>query len=314
MVDFYSIPSDELPMTMKAFQRRAKERGWPKINKLYHPGPSILFATRPDGKEIRVFASVPPTSIDFSCNIARDKLATYHLLKTANIPQPDTIDARHEDLAAFLEKHGRIVIKPTFGAHGRDIYTDVKELSDAERIIKDLAPRCEQNSVIAQEQMTYTGNEIRAIYINGEYVVAFERIPAAITGDGEHTVAEIIDIENKTMRTEAYKSNLAFINKVQALNYLGGKAYDIPEKGAKVRVSATCNIGMGGTVKTVDLPAEQRAVSTRVAKLTELKVVGIDFFGDKIIEINSSPSLYMPSGDDSADLAVRKYIEYLESI
>ena len=85
MIDFYNIPSEELPMTMKALQQRAKERSWPKIEKLYHPGPSILFATRPDGKEIRIFASVPPTSIDFSCKIARDKLATFHLLKTANI-------------------------------------------------------------------------------------------------------------------------------------------------------------------------------------------------------------------------------------
>lgn len=314
MIDFYNIPSEELPMTMKALQQRAKERSWPKIEKLYHPGPSILFATRPDGKEIRIFASVPPTSIDFSCNIARDKLATFHLLKTANIPQPDTIDARHEDLAAFITKHGRIVIKPTFGAHGRDIYTDIKDANEAERIVKDLAPRCEQNSVIAQEQMFYDGNEIRAIYINGEYVVAFERIPAAVTGDGKHTVVELIDIENSTIRTEAYKSNLAYIDKARALNYLGGHAYDIPEQGTKVRVSATCNIGMGGTVKTIELPADQRDISARVAELTGLKVVGIDFFGDKIIEINSSPSLYMPSGDDSADLAVRKYLEYLESI
>lgn len=314
MVDFYSIPSDELPMTMKALQRRAKERGWPKINKLYHPGPSILFATRPDGKEVRIFAAIPPTSSDFACNIARDKLATYNLLKTVNAPQPETIDAVHGDLENFVKEQGKVVIKPTFGAHGRDIYTNVTDPEEATKIVAELAPRCEQGSVIAQKQVAFDGDEIRAIYINGEYVVAFERIPAAVTGDGEHSVAELIDIENRTIRTEAYKSNLAFINKEKALKYLGEQADSIPEQGVKVRVSPTCNIGMGGTVKTVELPAPQRAVATRVAKVTELKVVGVDFFGENILEINSSPSLYMPSGDESADLAVRKYLEYLESI
>lgn len=314
MVDFYSIPSDELPMTMKALQRRAKERGWPKISKLYHPGPSILFATRPDGQEVRIFAAVPPTSTDFACNIARDKLATYNLLKTINAPQPETIDAVHGDITNFIKEQGKIVIKPTFGAHGRDIFTNITDPEEVAKIITELAPRCEQNSVIAQKQVAYDGNEVRAIYINGEYVVAFERIPAAITGDGEHSVAELIDIENQTIRTEAYKSNLAFINKEEALKYLGDTANNIPEQGVKVRVSSTCNIGMGGTVKTVQLSATQRAVSTRVAKVTGLKVVGIDFFGENILEINSSPSLYMPSGDEFADLAVRKYLEYLESI
>ena len=170
--------------------------------------------------------------------------------------------------------------------------------------------------VIAQQQLDFTGFETRVICINYRFVEALSRIPAHVTGDGEHTVSELIDIENNTIRTEAYKSNLAFIDREYAERYMaekGNKDY-VPAKNEKVQVIKMCNIGRGGTVEDVtdEFTSEQKALADRIAKTLDLPVVGIDFFGDYVLEVNASPSLYYPLDGPRASFGVEKLVEYLE--
>lgn len=67
---------------------------------------------------------------------------------------------------------------------------------------------------------------------------------------------------------------------------------------------------------TTETPESIRKLSEEIARLTELPVVGIDFLGDQVIEINKCPSLcyYKPGTTEINPEPTIKYIEYLETI
>ena len=41
-----------------------------------------------------------------------------------------------------------------------------------------------------------TGNDYRVLVIGGRVAAVAERVPASVTGDGEHTVRELVEIAN----------------------------------------------------------------------------------------------------------------------
>ena len=323
MIAIEAIPENELIDTAREMVKIMKARGWTNIKKLYHPGPSYFLANRPDGKSMRMLATLPPTTSAFSYQIAHNKIATYEILKTEKIQQPETILVRDENsLENLLKKHKRLVVKPHNGAHGQKIFANISSVEAAKsaraEIERENRGSGDDAIAIAQEMITEdTGIELRVVCIDYEFVVAFERIPAAVTGDGEHSVSELIDIENKTIRGEAYLSHLSKINRAEALNYLGEKSTLIPAQSEKVRVHPTCNIGQGGTARVVladELGDKKIKTAETIARLCDLPIVGIDFLGDYVLEINATPGLQMPTGDQYETYAVEKYIEYLEKI
>ena len=152
--------------------------------------------------------------------------------------------------------------------------------------------------------------------INHHFVLAVARIPAAVTGDGQHSVKELITYENTHLRTRPYESDLAFIDPQAAAAYLGEHLDDIPAAGEQVRVSGTCNLGQGGRVRDISahITPEQRSTCELISRTLQLPVAGLDFFGDYIIEVNACPSLYYPLSSPASELAVVRYLEYLEQL
>lgn len=314
MEDFFKVNPDNLTMTTKALQKILKERGW--TAEFLRGTHQYVFAKRKDGKVFKIAGSAPEATSLFAGRIADDKLATYELLKKIGVKQAETEVASAASISYLLDKYGKIVVKPIDGAHGNGITTNITNFETAMEAVETAKKFSPSGMVIAQQQLDFTGFETRVICINYRFVEALSRIPAHVTGDGEHTVSELIDIENNTTRTEAYKSNLAFIDREYAERYMaekGNKDY-VPAKNEKVQVIKMCNIGRGGTVEDVtdEFTSEQKALADRIAKTLDLPVVGIDFFGDYVLEVNASPSLYYPLDGPRASFGVEKLVEYLE--
>lgn len=314
MEDFFKVNPDNLTMTTKALQKILKERGW--TAEFLRGTHQYVFAKRKDGKVFKIAGSAPEATSLFAGRIADDKLATYELLKKIGVKQAETEVASAASISYLLDKYGKIVVKPIDGAHGNGITTNITNFETAMEAVETAKKFSPSGMVIAQQQLDFTGFETRVICINYRFVEALSRIPAHVTGDGEHTVSELIDIENNTIRTEAYKSNLAFIDREYAERYMaekGNKDY-VPAKNEKVQVIKMCNIGRGGTVEDVtdEFTSEQKALADRIAKTLDLPVVGIDFFGDYVLEVNASPSLYYPLDGPRASFGVEKLVEYLE--
>lgn len=320
MQDFFKIPDSNLPMSLRCFREELRLRGWTKgaLNKgAYH----FITLTRPDGKVIPLYSLTPPTTNYASGCLADDKLASYNILKSIDAPTPYTEllskdpSERKAQIARLLQDYPRLVVKPIDGAHGYDVFTGLTTAKEIEAILPASGHKTER---LIQEQLAPKSPEVRVICIDYKYTAAFARIPASVTGDGEHTVAELIKIENSTIRTAPYQSNLAFIDEAMSKEYL--KKHDladkVPTKGEKVQVVSICNVGCGGTIENLTdaFPEAKRALAEKVARAFNLPVIGVDFFDDYIIEVNSTPSLHYPAPDDSATLCVKKFVDYLESL
>ena len=314
MEDFFKVDPKTLTFSTRTLQKILKERGW--TADFIRGTNQFVIAKRKDGKVFKIAGTAPEQTSTFASRIAEDKLATYELLKQINIKQAETHIASAASIAHLLEKYGKIVIKPLDGAHGNGITTNITKFEDAIAAMETALLFSPSGKVIAQQQLEYDGYETRVICINYKYVEALSRIPAQVTGDGEHTISELIDIENNTIRTEPYKSKLAFIDREYADKYIHEMniADNVPARGEKVQVVKMCNIGRGGTVVDItdEFPEEKRAIADRIARTLDLPVVGIDFVGDYVLEVNASPSLYYPVDGPRAEYGVQKLVDYLE--
>ncbi|MBQ6396330.1 hypothetical protein IJH89_01955 [Candidatus Saccharibacteria bacterium] len=319
MQDFYKTPDSFLPMSLRAFREEIQSRGWPKAV-LNRGASSFLTVTRPDGRELNLYSLTPPTTNYFSGFLADDKLAAFRVLKSIGAPSPETelleLDpsARKAQVSRFLELSPNLVIKPVDGAHGHDVFMNLSSVEAVEAAL----PKDTIKKFLVQPQLSPTTPELRVICIDYKFVAAFARIPASVTGDGVHTVPELIKLENKTLRTAPYKSNLAYIDEALASDYIKAHSLEalVPKQGEKVRVISICNVGCGGTIEnmTEKLPESKRRLSEKIARAFNLPVIGIDFLDDYVIEVNSSPSLHYPAPDSSSTLCVKKFVDYLETL
>lgn len=317
MIDYYSLPEADLPMSMRHLRKILKERGW-KAEKLTAESRNNLILTRPDGKVLKVASSTPPTTSVYALRLADNKLMSYELLKGLGVAQPETVAVRTaREAEGMARKYGAIVIKPADGAHGRGVTVGVRSRAEAEEAIaKAEAASPELGLAIAQPQLPLGEAERRVICIGYEFVEAILRVPARVTGDGERTLGELIELENRTIRTTAYQGELAYIDAEAAAKFLGERIGEVPAAGEKVRVVGSCNVGQGGTAEdcSVEFSESMRRQAEEIARAAELPVVGIDFYGDQVIEVNACPSLYYPTGDATATRAVEAYVEYLAGL
>ncbi len=317
MINYYDLPESDLPMSMRFFRKSLKKRGW-QAEKLCAESLNNLILTRPDGVTIRIASSTPPTTSVYSLRLADNKLMSYELLRELGVPQPEAVAARTAaEVLPMIEKYGSVVVKPIDGAHGNGVTVGVKDAAGAETAIeKAMEASPDMKLAIVQPQLPVDEIERRVLCIDYKFVVAVARIPARVTGDGQSTIAELIKRENETIRTAPYQGELAYIDFETAERFLGDKIHLVPASGERVRVVASCNVGQGGTAEDCsgDFSPEQRELAEKIARAAELPVVGIDYYGDQVIEINACPSLYYPTGDESATRAVEAYVEYLAKI
>ena len=128
--------------------------------------------------------------------LAGDKPLTNHVLIEAGLPAPLGMTARDEDDAVGIaEALGYpVVIKPNRGHRGNGVFTDLQNetmlrqaWAKAREIVRDRQLRVEQH---------IAGNVHRIVVIDGEIQAAGRKENPTLTGDGVHTIQELIDIEN----------------------------------------------------------------------------------------------------------------------
>ena len=142
-------------------------------------------------------------------------------------------------------------------------------------------------------------------------VAASERLPCHIKGDGVHTIAELIEIENQNpMRGEGHEKPLTQIkiNSILLASMLkeGWILEDVPEEGEQVTLCSGMNLSTGGTAKDVtdEVHPTVKNLCERAARVINLDICGVDLVLEDIsapmpkekggiIEMNAAPGLRM---------------------
>ena len=281
-----------LKITNTLLKGEAESRGW-RVDVIDEEN-GVLRYHLPNGKSLIMQSSLTPLIPAVGLRLADNKLAIYRLAEEAGVRIPATLDCSETDkLPAFIEQYKRIVIKPLDSSHGNGVTVNVSTLEEAQKAIKT----AEEFSmrVLAQEQVT--GDDYRLLFIDYKLEAAAIRQPASVTGDGTHSVLELINAENQSPdRAKDYKAKRNIIDVEAAKRFLGEQVNEVPAADEERVVVGTANIGTGGEAIDVTdkVPSNIVESAIRLLKSLEIPMAGVDFMGTGddfwLLEINATPS------------------------
>ncbi|HVF80490.1 MAG TPA: cyanophycin synthetase, partial [Flavisolibacter sp.] len=155
------------------------------------------------------------------------------------------------------------------------------------------------------------GCDYRVLVINYKFVAAALRTPASVTGDGNHTVQQLIDIENQDPRRGSGHDNV--LTEIKAdeftLELLRKKNLTLTSilpTGEVLYLKPTANLSTGGTATDVTDEVHPHNISSfeRIARNIGLDICGIDVMattlstplkdnGGAVLEVNAAPGFRM---------------------
>ncbi len=256
--------------------------------------------------------------VDFAC----DKDRTKKMLRNNYIPTPKgVVISDITDLTDAIAEVGYpLVIKPLDANHGRGTTTNIHKKLKA--ITAYRAAEKVSSRIIVERFIE--GEDYRFLVINYKLVAVAKRLPAAVMGDGESTIEELIDeVNSDPKRGEGHENMLTAISiDRDTLSLLKERGYTLETilpKGENCILKCVANISTGGTAidVTEEVHPENIFLVERVARLMNLDVCGIDIVAKRIdapinetngavIEVNASPGLRMhllPSVGKSRNVA-----------
>ena len=242
-------------------------------------------------------------------DIAGDKQITRELLSAAGVPVvPGGAATSATEAVAWLQRLGApVVVKPRHGRQGEHVAMNLSCSADVAAAFD--GPGGEK---VIERQLG--GRDYRVLVVDGEIVAAAERIAAHVVGDGEHTVAALIDAANADPRRgEGHSRVLTRIAVDPAVvERQGCSLSSVPAAGKQVWLRDNANLSTGGTSRDVTdrLHPDVARLCLRVGALVGLDVAGIDLrmpdiaeplppAGDPdevtagVIEVNAVPGLRM---------------------
>ncbi len=257
----------------------------------------------------RIRATIASTTSNIAVDIACDKEETKNLLEAAEIPVPSGTIIRTEiGLQEAIDKYGYpLVLKPVDGNHGKGATTNI---TNWEQAVKALEGAQKYGRSVIVERFI-TGFDFRVLVINHKFICAALRTPAAVTGDGEHTIQWLIDETNKdSRRGYGHEKVLTQITvddfTWKMLNDKGYTLETVPAKDELVLLKPTANLSTGGT--STDVTDEVHPANVfmceRISKIIGLDICGIDIMatdlrtpvtenGGAILEVNAAPGFRM---------------------
>ncbi len=259
----------------------------------------------------RIRATMTSKTSALAVDIAGDKDVTRRLLASAGLPVPRGEIVRNtDDAAAAAAKIGfPVVVKPLDGNHGRGVALDLRSEDDVRSAFERAVAESRRGDVVVESFVT--GSDYRVLVVGGRMVAVAERVPAHVTGDGRHTVSDLVEITNSDPRRGIGHEKVLTRIKVDAaaIELLRKQAYgldDVPAEGAFVKLADTGNMSTGGISidRTWEAHEENVEIAEEAARVVGLDVAGIDFLapditqpvretGGAIVEVNAAPGFRM---------------------
>jgi len=259
----------------------------------------------------RIRATMTSQTSAIGVDIASDKSLTNKLLDSAGLPVPraDVVDTEDGAVAAAKRIGFPCVVKPLDGNHGRGVHLDLRSEEAVRAAFHGALTQSRSGDLVVESYVA--GNDYRCLVIGGRVAAIAERVPASVTGDGEHTIRELVDIANSDPRRgighEKVLTRITVDAAAEALVGEQGFALDeVPPAGTWVKLALTGNMSTGGTSidRTIEAHPDNVEIAETAAQIVGLDVAGIDFIcpdiatpvretGGAIVEVNAAPGFRM---------------------
>lgn len=256
-------------------------------------------------KQRRIWTAETDQTSAIAETISRDKDLTKSLLASAGVPIPEgrVVTSPDDAWEAAQDIGLPVVVKPIDGNHGRGVFINLYTQQEIEAAY---AVAINEGSEVLVERHII-GDEHRLLVVGNKVVAAAKGETVWITGDGKHTVLELIQIQiNSDPRrgtTEECPLNPVRIDSAVELELARQKltGESIPELDQKVLIQSNGNVAFDVTDLVHPEVAHQVALAARVVGL---EIAGIDLVAQDIskplesqnaaiVEVNAGPGLLM---------------------
>ncbi|MFB4474001.1 acylphosphatase [Oceanobacillus caeni] len=256
--------------------------------------PGRLYSLSSDTKTHYFFRSRGDKVTNEAVEIGSEKDDTKIWLEKANVPVPKgkgfEADASDEEIFEYCKALGYpLVLKPTNGSLGNGVVTDINNDEDLRKAIQYVRYELEYKEVIAEQFVA--GKEYRVYVVGDQVIAAYNRVPANITGDGKHTIEQLIRLKNNQRKKNArLYSCLIEIDK-EIFDFIQAAGYtfeSVLPKGKQIFLRQKTNVSSGGDPIDVtdEMPDKYKQVAINALKA----VPGLEHGGVDII-INEDSGL-----------------------
>jgi cyanophycin synthetase len=229
----------------------------------------------------RIRASETSNTSSIAVGLCQEKTMTNRMLRAVGVPVPEGVPAPDADAAwAAAQEIGLpVVVKPADGNQGKGVSVNVA----SEEAVRAAFAIAHGYSAQVLVERYVSGDDYRLLVINGELVAAARRDPAQVVGDGQRSVAELVELVNQDPRRRPGHSSVMTRIRIDdaarlVLSQQGLTAECIPEAGQVVKLRTNCNLSTGGSA--TDVTDEVHPANARMARLAAqilaLDVAGID--------------------------------------
>jgi len=260
---------------------------------------AAVFTLSHGGRRVHCRESLSDLTSAVAMTRCDDKALTHRLLAASGLNVPAQIEAcDEEEQRAFLTHHERVVVKPARGEQGAGISVDVRD-EEALDVAIEQASRVDRRVLLEQ---FCEGEDLRVIVIGGKVVAGAVRHPAAVTGDGVSTIADLIAVQSRRRAaTTGGESRIPMDAETRRCVDMAGFDMDtvLPE-GDHLEVRKTANLHTGGTIVDVtgSLHSDLVEAAEKAAHVLDIPVVGLDLLVPAIdgpayviVEANERPGL-----------------------
>ncbi|AEG94535.1 N-acetylglutaminylglutamine synthetase [Ramlibacter tataouinensis] len=261
--------------------------------------PAGIFKLRHFGHEVLCRESLTELTGGVAMTWCQDKVLTLRRLASIGlrVPRQRTAGDAQAD-AAFMCECGSVVVKPALGEQGRGISVDVRT---EPHLVEAIARAAKEGGHVVIEEFC-AGQDLRIVVIGYKVVAAAIRRPAEIVGDGQSTVAKLIERQSaRRAAATGGESRIPVDAETERCLAGQGLAMDsVLPPGQAVNVRKTANLHTGGTIHdvTAQLHPLLREAAETAARALRIPVVGLDFLVPSpdqpeyvVIEANERPGL-----------------------
>ncbi|WP_067467291.1 cyanophycin synthetase [Actinomadura macra] len=319
-----------LGVSTSALARAARRRGVP----VRRVGDLNLLRLGYGRHRRTVWAAMTDGTSAIGMEVAADKRLAHRLLADAGLPVPAgrTAASSAEALEALREIGGPVVVKPLSGHQGEGVHIGLT--SPPEVVAAFGAASGDEGEVIVEAYVP--GKDYRVLVVGGRVAAAAELTAACLTGDGDATVAALVERVNADpARGEGHDRPLTRLAlgppELELLARQGHGPLTVPASGETVWLRRNANLSTGGTSRDVtgDVHPDVAEMCRRAAATVGMDVCGIDLRlpdigapppaepgNAGILEVNAAPGLRMhlapwegPGRDVAGDIIDLMYPE-----
>ncbi|RRV07972.1 N-acetylglutaminylglutamine synthetase [Pseudomonas sp. v388] len=236
-----------------------------------------MFTLSYGGRRIRCRESLSDLTSAVSMTLCQDKSLTHRTLKAAGLKLPaQQRSGNADDNLAFLDEHGRVVVKPLDGEQGQGVAVNLTTIEEVQSAIE----RARQFDTRVILESFHEGLDLRIVVIGFEVVAAAIRRPAEIIGDGRHTIQQLIEAQSRR-RAAATDGESKIPMDEETERTVRDAGYDystVLPLDERLAVRRTANLHTGGCLEDVTaiLHPVLHDAAVRAARALDIPVVGLD--------------------------------------